>query len=102
MATLFATGTGADAVITLPAPTDPSKRLVLGTLLCSYTGNVSTGRLRLSSGPEVIFDIDAGSEASKGLPPGMEGAVGQGIEIRLFAGGGNVVGKINLLRYWQE
>lgn len=102
MATLFATGTGADAVLTLAAPADASKRLVLGVLICSYTGNVTTGRLRIMSGATQVVDIDVGTEVSRVLPAGLPGEVGQPMEVRLYSGGANVVGKVNLIRSWQE
>ena len=102
MATTFATATGADAVITIPADTDPVKRIVVGTIVASYSGSVTTGRLRVMSGATLVVDVDVGQEATGRVPAGLAGEPGQPVEIRLFSGGGAVVGKLNVLRWWKE
>lgn len=102
MATQYATATGADAVITLAAPTDATKRWVIGTMIASYSGTVTTGRVRVMSGATLVVDVDVGAEATRLIPPGLPGEVGQGMEVRLYSGGASVVGKLNVLRSWQE
>lgn len=99
MATLFASATGADAVLTLPPPPEATMRTVLGALVCSYSGSVTTGRLRVMSGTTVVLDVDVTQEAVGRLQATLVGEPGQGMEVRLYAGGGSVDGKINLLSY---
>lgn len=98
-----ANGTGADAVVTLDHAfmTDTARqRWHLGWVLYSYAATPTGGRLRIkdTTTNDVLADIDIPAAGEKSLLflPALRSKPGSTIEVRLFSGGGAVVGKVNV------
>ena len=98
---LYATATGANAVITVPASTT-GRAVVLGPVAASYSGASTNGRITYASTGITTLDLDIDQAGARVLPSGFKGAPGQTVVITLYSGGGAVVGKLNLLSYWYE
>jgi hypothetical protein len=58
--------------------------------------------LTVTTGGEVIFQIDITEGGPGFLPAAFRGKLGQNLVVTLAAGGGGVSGKINLEKAWQE
>jgi hypothetical protein len=90
----------ADAVITYSAAGAGISNAITG-VAWSYNGVPTTGRLTVADGSNVIFDIDI-TTAGPGVftfPFIKKGTANTAMTIKLFAGGSNVVGKVNALGF---
>lgn len=99
------------AVITIAAPADGTRQLVLDAIHWSYSGGTPTApRLSVTSGGVTIYDVDPTSQGIGFVPfasgkqgtGGLRGTPGANLVITLAAGGSGVTGKVNVINYWQE
>lgn len=93
-----ASGTNADAVITLPPSIDGAWTITEGVAF-SYggSGTLAGGRLSISVGGSVVFDVDVAAKGQGYFPFRRSFDVNAAVTITLAAGGANVVGKVTLL-----
>lgn len=68
----------------------------------SYSAQPTGGQLTITTGGEVIFQIDITEGGPGFLPVQLRGKLGQNLVVTLAAGGGGVTGKINVEKAWLE
>jgi hypothetical protein len=94
-----------NAVITLAAP-GAGKVNVISGVAWSYSGNPTGGRLKIEDvSGTIVFDIDiitGGPGFIPFVPPKKNAAANTALIITLFAGGGTIQGKVNVLGAWTE
>jgi hypothetical protein len=90
-------------VITLPAG-GASQVRALSAIHASYTGQPTAGGLTLVSTGQATYTIDIASAGAAAIDFGgaYRGMPGQTLVVTLAAGGGTVVGKLNVLADWLE
>ncbi len=92
-----------DAVLTFSAAGAGIAHL-LGKIVWSYSGTPTGGRLTVKDGSSVVLDVDV-TAAGPGFIPfdkALKGTANTAMEVRLYAGGSGVVGKINAPEKWTE
>lgn len=84
------------AVVTLAA--DTSRRNGIASIHYSYSAAPTGGRLTITDGGTTVFNIDiiAGGENSLYFDPPLAGLHNSAVVVTLAAGGGVVVGKLNI------
>ena len=91
----IATGTNAAATITIAAAGADVSNLVSG-VSWSYNGLPTGGRITISDGETIVYDIDITAAGTGFLPVMRKGSANTAMTVTLAAGGSGVVGKINL------
>lgn len=100
-ANLHAPAANTAAIITLAAVAD--KRHHIAQIIYSYSGAPAGGRLSITDGGVTVFDQDITSGGSLGplqFSNPLRFAVNSAVVITLAAGGGTVVGKLNVHHYF--
>lgn len=95
---LTASGSNADAVITLPAIAGRAYQIT-GGIAWSYSGagTLSGGNLTIKDGSTTVFDLDISAKGQDVAPAVLTTTPGNALVVTLAAGGSNVTGKVNLL-----
>lgn len=99
----YATASNAAAVVTVAAAA--TKCHAISGLAWSYSGSPTSGMVKIEDGSgTTVFslDITAAGPGSVLFGKPMRGTVNTALIVTLAAGGGGVVGKVNLLGYEQE
>lgn len=99
----YATASNAAAVVTVAAAA--TKCHAISGLAWSYSGSPTGGTVKIEDGSgTTVFslDITAAGPGSVLFGKPMRGTVNTALIVTLAAGGGGVVGKVNLLGYEQE
>lgn len=100
----YATGTNADAVLTYASPGAGILSHILAGVIWSYSGGTPAGRLTIKDGSSIILDVDITASGPGYLPldaSPIRITPGNAMEVRLWAGGAGVVGKVTA-RHWTD
>jgi hypothetical protein len=92
----LAVATGADAVVTLDP--DPHHGRSISQILYSYSGPAGNGRITITSGGKLFFDVDIPDRSGVlSFPHPLGGGTSEVVVITLAGGDGSTVGKLNVL-----
>lgn len=92
----------AAATVTFPAAAGLSN--VISGIAFSYNGNPTGGRVTISDGANIVFDIDVTSSGAGFFPfaAPVKGSVNTALTVTLAAGGAGVIGKVSVFSRWTE
>lgn len=91
---------GANAAASITLTASPAQRHKIQQVTWSYSAAPTGGKITITGleGDDVEFDITAGGPGGLALPPSCMGRVNTNVVATIAAGGGTVVGKLNLFR----
>lgn len=93
-----------DAVVTLAASSDSRERVAIDAIHWSYSNAPAAGVLTVASNGVVLYTLYVTNGGAGFLPfgRGFDGSRGQNLVITLSAGGGGVLGTLNIPNAWFE
>jgi len=91
-----ASGTNAAAIVQYAAAGELLCHVVEG-VAWSYGGQMAGARLLIEDGTSIVFDIDIPTQGWGYIPVSKRGSPNTAMTITLTAGGGGIVGKLNVL-----
>lgn len=77
---------------------------VISGIAFSYSGAPTGGRLTISDGANIVFDVDITSAGAGFFPfaAPVKGSINTALTVTLAAGGAGVIGKVSVFSRWTE